>query len=298
MDIYEALDKLKQNKRIDRTARRKQLVEKKLAESSDKKLTESLPQDELNEIKRMVDTLLGYLNKHWEDDEAETFELEKIHEASSVLLQVIRANRKKKSAPVSESVKRKPAKRLNESRRAGKKSLKEGVEDIDNVDDLIRYYINGNIVDAKVYCEDVMKFLEDNDLDPDYIYEYDIDFEHIEEILQNAADEITDYYLHNSYSPVANESLSESTNRYATKWAVVKLGYYDNGKGNGGLLYDKKKDEIVKEFEGEGKGNIADKDAYNKARELADKLNKKEGKLSNGRNRYEAQPMNTKTTKL
>lgn len=37
MDIYEALDKLKQNKRIDRTARRKQLVEKKLAESSDKK---------------------------------------------------------------------------------------------------------------------------------------------------------------------------------------------------------------------------------------------------------------------
>ena len=37
MDIYEALDKLKQNKRIDRTARRKQLVEKKLAQSSDKK---------------------------------------------------------------------------------------------------------------------------------------------------------------------------------------------------------------------------------------------------------------------
>ena len=37
MDIYEALDKLKQNKRIDRTARRKQLVEKKLAESDSKK---------------------------------------------------------------------------------------------------------------------------------------------------------------------------------------------------------------------------------------------------------------------
>lgn len=37
MDIYEALDKLKQNKRIDRTARRKQLVEKKLAESDSNK---------------------------------------------------------------------------------------------------------------------------------------------------------------------------------------------------------------------------------------------------------------------
>lgn len=103
MDIYEALDKLKQSNRIDRTARRKQLVEKKLAESSDKKLTESLPQDELDEIKRMVDTLQGYFNKHWEDDEAETFELQKIHEATGSLLQVIKANRKKKSEPVEEN---------------------------------------------------------------------------------------------------------------------------------------------------------------------------------------------------
>jgi len=48
MDIYEALDKLKQNKRIDRTARRKQLVEKKLAESSDKKPVKK-PVKKLNE---------------------------------------------------------------------------------------------------------------------------------------------------------------------------------------------------------------------------------------------------------
>ena len=48
MDIYEALDKLKQNKRIDRTARRKQLVEKKLAESSGKKPVNK-PVKKLNE---------------------------------------------------------------------------------------------------------------------------------------------------------------------------------------------------------------------------------------------------------
>ena len=54
MDIYEALDKLKQNKRIDRTARRKQLVEKKLAEGSGKKPVKK-PVKKLNEsIKERV----------------------------------------------------------------------------------------------------------------------------------------------------------------------------------------------------------------------------------------------------
>ena len=220
MDIYEALEKLRENKKVDRVSQRKKLVEKKLNES-------------------------------------------------------------------------------RKSRKVGKKPLKEGLYDgAENVDDLIYLYIRDQLFNQKVYRDDVMNFLEEQGLDPDYIYEYDIDDDYIETALEDAIDRISDYFIRNSHSPSANESLSESTNRYATKWAVVKLGYYDNGKGNGGLLYDKKKDEIVKEFEGEGKGNIADKDAYNKARELADKLNKKEGKLSNGRNRYEAKPMNTKTTKL
>ena len=217
MDIYEALEKLRENKKVDRVAQRKKLVEKK----------------------------------------------------------------------------------LNESKKVGKKPLKEGLYDgAENVDDLIYLYIRDQLFNQKVYRDDVMNFLEEQGLDPDYIYEYDIDDDYIETALEDAIDRISDYFIRNSHSPSANESLSEATHRYATKWAVIKRGYYDNGKGDGGLLYDKKKEEIVKEFEGEGNGYTAEKDAYAKANELANKLNKKEGKFSNGENRYVAKPMNTTTTKL
>ena len=84
MDIYEALDKLKQNKRIDRTARRKQLVEKKIAESSDKKpikklnesvtekkplFTESYETDGFNIIDDLVDRAKLILKENGGDRE-------------------------------------------------------------------------------------------------------------------------------------------------------------------------------------------------------------------------------------
>lgn len=56
MDIYEALDKLKQNKRIDRTARRKQLVEKKLAESASKKPVKKLNEGKESTAKRLTES--------------------------------------------------------------------------------------------------------------------------------------------------------------------------------------------------------------------------------------------------
>lgn len=63
MDIYEALDKLKQNKRIDRTARRKQLVEKKLAESDSNKPVKK-------SIKKLNESVTGKksLRESWSDD--------------------------------------------------------------------------------------------------------------------------------------------------------------------------------------------------------------------------------------
>lgn len=63
MDIYEALDKLKQNKRIDRTARRKQLVEKKLAESDSNKPVKK-------SVKKLNESVTGKksLRESWSDD--------------------------------------------------------------------------------------------------------------------------------------------------------------------------------------------------------------------------------------
>lgn len=63
MDIYEALDKLKQNKRIDRTARRKQLVEKKLAESDSNKPVKK-------PVKKLNESVTGKksLCESWSDD--------------------------------------------------------------------------------------------------------------------------------------------------------------------------------------------------------------------------------------
>lgn len=214
MDIYEALDKLKQSNRIDRTARRKQLVEKKLAESSDKK-----PVKKLNEASQQVEVLYTYYDG---DVDVRQFN-----------------------------------------------SLEEAQEFVENAKEEAQ---NGKT--------------------------YGGYFEMREPLGKDTYRVLNSANMEHTSAGGYYESLSESTNRYATKWAVVKLGYYDNGKGDGGLLYDKKKDEIVKEFEGEGNGYVAEKDAYNKARDLSDKLNKKEGKLKNGKNRYEAQPMNTRTTKL
>ena len=205
MDIYEALGKLKENKKVDRVAQRKKLVEKKLNES-------------------------------------------------------------------------------HNERKVGKKPLKEGLYDgAENVDDLIYLYIRDQLIHRAVYVDDVADFLEYQDLDPDYIYQYDIDDDYIEDILEDAINKITDYYIKNSISPSANESLSESTHRYATKWGVFERG----------------KKEPIKEFEGEGNGYKADKDAYNKASAYAKELMKKENNPKiNGWAKYECKPLNTKTTKL
>lgn len=59
MDIYEALGKLRENKKVDRVAQRKKLVEKKLAESDSKK-----------PVKKLNESVTGKksLRESWSDD--------------------------------------------------------------------------------------------------------------------------------------------------------------------------------------------------------------------------------------
>ena len=167
MDIYEALGKLRENKKVDRVAQRKKLVEKKLNEYSEPAEVWS-PFALCEQMKNYLFNMLGDLRR---DGKIKFRKGLTMTEVEAVFDEICEKIGTLLSDEKNESIKRKPAKRLNESRRTGKKPLRESLTDdaydlieqaVETARDLIKSgsskedAISSAIDDALMYYQDIV----------------------------------------------------------------------------------------------------------------------------------------------